>query len=144
MNVNSFSGNPVLEMLPDGRNMKLLEDFSFADTERIWTAPAGCVINGISIPRPLWVLMGSPYVGKGRYAAVLHDYYCQIRQDPYVDIHRMFYNACIIAGVPMAKAGLMYEALLHFGIRWDDDGNLIEVELDDDDLFPLELTGHLE
>lgn len=55
----SFSGNPKTEWLVDesgaDRNMRLLKDFFYTDPDgRKWPAPSGSIIDGASIPRPLW------------------------------------------------------------------------------------------
>ena len=135
MNINSFSGNPKTEWLPNGRDMRLLEAFSFADTERIWTAPAGAIINGASIPKMMWSLIGSPFVGRYRNASVLHDYYFTVRTEPTVDVNHMFYKAMLASGVSVLKANIMWDAVNDFGIIWDENGDIIERSntWDDDD-----------
>lgn len=134
MNVNTFSGNPKTEWLPNGRDMMLLEDFSFADTERIWTAKKGAIINGASIPKFLWSEVGSPFVGLYRNASILHDYYCGLKHEPPDLVNRMFYQAMIASNVNPAKASLMYEAVSMFGPRWDEDGNDISTSDWSDDI----------
>ena len=47
--------------------MGLLKKFSFKDPDaQEWAAPAGAVIDGASIPRALWTIVGSPYTGDYR------------------------------------------------------------------------------
>jgi hypothetical protein len=61
----------------DDRRMILHEDFTFVeapDTE--WTAPAGFVFDGATIPRALWTVFGDPFIGDYRRAAVIHDLLC--------------------------------------------------------------------
>jgi len=108
-----FSGNPKTEWLsnatsPD-RDMKLLEDFSYTDPNgRIWPAPMGSVVNGASIPRPLWSLVGSPYTEDYRNASVVHDVACD---DPAVDraeADEMFYYACLAGGCNKGQARALY------------------------------------
>jgi len=140
MNINTFSGKPKTEWLSNGRDMMLLEDFSFADTERIWTAKAGAIINGASIPQFLWGQVGSPYVGLYRNASILHDYYCGAKIEPPDMVNKMFYQAMICSGVKPAKASLMYEAVAAFGPRWDENGNDI-VTPDWDDEINYESIG---
>src|SRR5947207_3005769 len=58
------------------RRMELLHEFSYIDTSgKRWTAPNGWIIDGASIPRFLWTLVGSPFTGSYRRASVIHDYY---------------------------------------------------------------------
>ncbi len=140
MKVMSFSGNPQLEFLPDGRDMVIIVDFSFADTKRIWTAKAGGVINGASIPPFLWSTVGSPFIGLYRNAAVLHDYFCGTKTEPWRDVHQMFLMAMIVSGVRESKAHLMYKAVYTFGPRWDKHGDSLQPEVWEDD-FELNLIG---
>ena len=65
-NHGTFSGNPKTEWLvnasEEDRDMRLLEDFDYTDPDgRVWPAPKDSIVNGASIPRPLWSTVGSPY-----------------------------------------------------------------------------------
>ena len=99
---------PKLEWLvePDGqdREMALLEPFWYRDPSgELWVAHAGTVINGTSIPQALWSILGSPYVGEHRRAAIVHD---AVYREEHLSIDRrnrsdeMFYWACCCAGLP--------------------------------------------
>jgi Protein of unknown function (DUF1353) len=104
----------------DGRHLTLLSDFRFIDEAmRTWTAPAGTVVDGASIPRPLWSLIGGPLEGKYREASVIHDYYCVTKNRPWDQVHQVFYDAMLANGVSIAQATLMYLAVYRFGPRWD-------------------------
>lgn len=113
MSLGSFSGNPRTEWLTDpstpDRDMRLLDDFWYDDPDgRRWKAPAGSVVNGASIPRPLWALVGSPYTDDYRRASVVHDVACA---DPGVrraEADRMFYFACRAGGCSPSQARLLY------------------------------------
>ncbi|MDL2141694.1 DUF1353 domain-containing protein [Flavobacterium tructae] len=116
-----FVGKIIAEWLDDGRKMKLLKDFSYIDPAgKTWKAPAGSVVDGASIPKSFWCIIGGPYEENYRMASVVHDYYCE---KPYTekweDVHKMFYNACITGGVTEIKAKLMYGAVLAGGPRWE-------------------------
>ncbi|WAC07386.1 MAG: DUF1353 domain-containing protein [Thermodesulfobacteriota bacterium] len=109
----SFSGNPKTEWLVDkkgaDRDMALIEEFWYLDPEgKKWIVPKGSVINGASIPRPLWSTVGSPYTDDYRRASIIHDVACN---DPYVkrkDADVMFYNACLAGGCSFVQAKLLY------------------------------------
>lgn len=109
----SFSKSPITEWLttPDGedRNMKMVEDFSYTDPEgRVWSAKKGSVINGASIPRPLWSTVGSPYTDDYRRASIVHDVACD---DPNVvrkEADVMFYFACRAGGCGAVQARILY------------------------------------
>ena len=80
-NHGSFSNDPQTRWITDDgapdRNMEILERFSFVDPKgREWVAPAGTVVNGASIPRALWTVVGSPYTGDYRRASIVHDKAC--------------------------------------------------------------------
>ncbi len=108
-----FSGNPRTEWLSDlgapDRDMRLLEEFSYTDPDgRVWAAPKGGVVNGASIPRPLWATVGSPYTDDYRNASIVHDIACD---DPNVareDADKMFYFACLAGGCTLPQAALLY------------------------------------
>jgi hypothetical protein len=80
--VGRFSGNPKTEWANDpvgpDRDMILIEEFWYEDPAGLrWLAPKDGVINGASIPRELWSVVGSPYTDDYRCASVVHDIACQ-------------------------------------------------------------------
>jgi hypothetical protein len=116
--LGEYKGEAVLSMLPDGRNMQLLKPFSYVDPKgQTWNVPAGTKTDGASIPRILW-LTYPPFTGKYRQAAVVHDYYCQLRSRTWKDTHKVFYDAMLTSGVPEKTAKIMYGAVYGFGPRW--------------------------
>lgn len=113
-----FVGTPKTEWI-EGRDMRLTEDFVYIDPmERAWLAPQGSVINGASIPRALWTIVGGPFEGKYRNASIVHDVACEKMDQPYHAVHRMFYDACLAGGVEENEAGRLYYAVAMFGPRW--------------------------
>jgi hypothetical protein len=115
-----FIGTVKAEWIDPDRNMSLLDDFIYVDPdERQWLAPKGAIINGASIPRIFWSIIGSPFTGEYRNASVVHDVACR---SPYPAawqaVHRMFYWACRCGGVHQKRAKIMYAAVYHFGPRW--------------------------
>jgi len=137
-----FEGEILTRWLDDGRKMELVSDVTFFDeAEKAWIAPKGAIIDGASIPRMLWSLYGSPFVGKYWKASVVHDVYCVTRREhgtnevvPHEAVHKMFHEACLAAGVKPRKAEKMHWAVREHGPKWDENGNdLPEYELEDDD-----------
>jgi len=124
-----FDNTVKTEWLPgDPRKMRVLETINFIDSKgKIWTAPSDSIVDGASIPRFLWMVMGSPFVGLYRRASVIHDVYCVTRSEPHEAVHRMFYEAMLADGVDKEKATAMYHAVANFGPTWDEDGNDIEM-----------------
>jgi hypothetical protein len=114
-----FVGDVVTKWSDDGRDMTLVEPFAYVDPREVhWDAPAGAVVNGASIPRAFWSVIGGPFEGRFRNASVVHDVACEVRDRPWQAVHRMFFDACRCGGVGAAKANTMYYAVYHFGPRW--------------------------
>jgi hypothetical protein len=124
----SFPEPPQTQWLEDGRRMILLRDFVFIDANKEkWIAPAAhrppiegdFTTDGASIPPVFWSLIGGPFEGKYRNAAIVHDAECT---SPYKhkwqDVHRMFYRAFRAGGTDELTAKLMFAAVWHFGPRW--------------------------
>ncbi len=120
-----FVGRVEASWSDDGRTMQLLQPLTYVDPAgRVWTAPERCTIDGASIPRAFWSVIGGPFEGAYRSASVIHDAACQMRDQPWEDVHLMFYHACRCAGVTEKKAKIMYMAVYHFGPRWPPKGEL--------------------
>jgi Protein of unknown function (DUF1353) len=119
----TFTGRVAVEWLtgqsPE-RDMKLLEPFTFTDAAgKAWHVPAGTVVNGASIPKGFWTLVGSPYTGNYRRASVVHDHYCYTKDEKWQDVHRMFYHAMVSGGVDALEAKVLYAFVYAGGPRWD-------------------------
>ncbi|NLX98898.1 MAG: DUF1353 domain-containing protein [Rhodopirellula sp.] len=118
-NFGRFEGDVVAVWDSDGRHMTLREDFAYVDPkDRRWLAPAGTTVDGASIPRAFWTLVGGPFEGRFRNASVIHDVGCVKMEDAWEDVHRVFYEACRCGGVDEQKAKMLYYAVYHFGPRW--------------------------
>jgi hypothetical protein len=123
---NSFNGTVQAEfVLPakaddNFRDMKTLNAFSYKDPRGVvWEVPAGYITNGASVPWGLWNIVGGPYDGPYRDAAVIHDYYTEYKLRSWEDTHRMYYEASIARGVSENRASIMYAGLLVGADRWD-------------------------
>ena len=114
-----YSGYVEARWENDGRTMTLLSELRYTDPQGVvWIAPAGSVVDGASIPRSLWSLMGGPFEGQYRNASVLHDVAYEKKTRPWEQCDRMFYNAMRCSGVNAVEAGTMYYALRKFGHHW--------------------------
>ena len=114
-----FNGEPVTKWNPDGRSMTLLTELRYTDPHgEVWVAPIGSVVDGASIPRYLWSIMGGPFEGQYRNASVLHDVAYGEHKRPWQDCDRMFYYAMRCSGVNAVQAKTMYYALFKFGHHW--------------------------
>ena len=114
-----YYGDLLLKFLSDGRNMEVAQPFGFVDSQaRKWEVPTGTVTDGASIPQAFWSIIGSPFVGKFRLAAVIHDHYCKTKLRSWADTHAAFYESMIASGEDKKKALLMWAAVYRFGPRW--------------------------
>ena len=92
-------------------------------------------MDGASIPRPLWSLVGAPYVGDYRRASIVHDYAVnKAAGDPdrRLAADRMFYHACREGGCSIWQATILYlgvriGAVLPVVERWK---NIRETEIE--------------
>jgi hypothetical protein len=123
---NVFKGNVIAEFLSPKkatdtyRDIKLIQPFGYIDPRGVhWDAPAGYVTNGASIPPSLWAVVGGPFDGPYRDAAVLHDYYCDSKLRSSDDTHRMYYEAAIARGTSENIASTMYAGIIFGGPKWE-------------------------
>ncbi|MBA3273256.1 MAG: DUF1353 domain-containing protein [Chthoniobacterales bacterium] len=99
--------------------MVLLNELRYTDPYgEVWIAPAGSRVNGASIPRAFWSMIGGPFEGKYRNASVLHDVAYEQQTRPWQEVDRMFYNAMRCSGVGAVTAKTMYYTLLRHGRHW--------------------------
>lgn len=114
-----YSDLPETRWDSDGRSMTLLNELRYVDPQGVvWIAPAGSKVDGASIPRSLWSIMGGPFEGRYRNASVLHDVAYDQHNRPWQDCDRMFYNAMRCSGVGAVEAKTMYYSLYKFGRHW--------------------------
>lgn len=105
---------------PEDRNVQLLEPFGYRDSRGVdWDVPKGFLSDGASIPWSLWGFIGGPFDGPYRDAAVIHDYFCDMKSRTWEDVHAMFLEAALRRGVPESTAQTMYAGILYGGPRWD-------------------------
>jgi len=115
-----FEGTVVAEWLGTGREMRLTKDFFFVDSKGArWAARAGSVVDGASIPRFAWSLIGGPFEGQYRESSVIHDVACDEKKESWERLHEVFYEGMLASGVSESLASVMYEAVYHFGPRWE-------------------------
>jgi hypothetical protein len=143
-----FSGEPRMiwrtESGPD-RKMKLTESFTFTDAKgRVWDAPEGRSVDGASIPRALWALVGSPYTGNYRRASIVHDIVCDAHPQDGPERKagdEMFHNACRAGGCGPIEATLLYLGV-RIGSSWaraslmpvEDENALVKLEASESDI----------
>lgn len=110
---------PLAEWLDDGRHMRLKRAFGYVDSAgREWPVPSETVVDGASIPKVVWSLIGGPFEGLYRNASIVHDYYCDVRSRAWQETHRVFLDGMLCSGVNTVQAKIMYYAVYRFGPRW--------------------------
>lgn len=120
---------PKIELLPDGRRARLLAALSFTQPDgQAWPVPAGVELDGASIPRFAWTLIGGPFEGCYRDASIVHDHYCVVRTRTWQATHNMFHDAMRASGESAVKAKIMYYAVYRFGPRWGDGQELSSLD----------------
>ena len=122
-----FDGMVDARFITPAREIELLADFAYVDAMSYrWLAPKGSIVDGASIPRIFWSLIGSPFTGFYRNASVVHDVACERRSEAWQRVHRMYYQACRCGGVGELAAKVQFAAVYHFGPRWSADGVVLE------------------
>jgi hypothetical protein len=102
--------------------MTLLEDVHYIDKRgRDWIAQKGDKTDGASIPKELWSVVGGPYEGLYRDAAVFHDVECArpVHTATWQETHRMFLEGMLSNGLEERRAKTMYAAVYRFGPKWN-------------------------
>jgi hypothetical protein len=108
----SFSAPVQAEWLPDGVHMRVLVEISYTDPAgHVWTVPAGFVTDGASIPQAFWSLIGSPFTGLYRVAAVFHDAAYDNWGVARDDADNMLRNAMLDLGCSAWLADTIYEGV---------------------------------
>jgi hypothetical protein len=105
---------------PGHTEFRLLEDYTYIGADgRRWTVPKGTVVNGASIPKAVWSLIGGPWSGEYRNASVIHDYMCEALIESSDFTHRLFYEAMTSSNVGEKLAKMMYFAVKKAGPKWE-------------------------
>lgn len=107
-----------VQSLPDGRWRLIRPLIYVSDEDEVISVPVDYTTDLFSVPRPLWWLF--PRDGKGRAAAVVHDYIYTDGTDTYTrgDADRIFRNALSDKGVKPFHRWVMWA-----GVRIGGRGN---------------------
>lgn len=82
------------------------------------TVPVGFLMNGASIPRMLWAVIGHPLETEFVYPAGLHDWECTTCKTRSPIVHQRFRAALKAEGVPAVRRWAMWAAVRLFGPRF--------------------------
>lgn len=117
-----FTGRVVVEWVDENEfvaSMRLVENFSFTRASgETWPVPAGSVVDGRSMT-PLFVrLLGHPFEGGFRRAAIVYDYAAKQQSQTWRAAQQMFFEASIVEGMLPVEAKVMYLLINATGPRW--------------------------
>lgn len=114
-----------LTLAPPGcdavRRCTIVRDFAFVDRHDVgWMVRAGDVTNGADIPAFAQRFVGFPFERAFLPAVVLHDHYSRSVRPVYgwLQTQRMFREALLANGVDLARANVMYAAVLIGSGKW--------------------------
>ena len=132
--MSSFTRPLKTESLPDGKHKRVLEPFRFwledVGSGNHIVVPAGFISDGASIPRVVWPLVGSPWMGRYVQAAILHDYLyykngwvgcnkCNFKLERH-EVDKVFKRAMGVLSTPKYDISVIYAAVKLFGwISWN-------------------------
>lgn len=124
--MQGLKGPVILEWLADGVHMRVLQDILYEDHYgREWWVRAGFVTDGASIPRALWALVGAPFNGLYRVAALFHDAAYADPGIPKEQADLMLRDFALWLGCPHALAEVIYA-----GVRIGGDGSYTSDQFD--------------
>ncbi len=111
---------------PDGQFDTIVDVSFHAPDGKVWTAPAGTITDGASIPGVVADFFGGKLNHEFLFAAIVHDAYCGesnahlpvYQAEKWEETHRMFYHACLANGTRRLKAKVMYAGVRLGGPRW--------------------------
>jgi hypothetical protein len=116
-----LSGNPRIEFDADCSRAYNLADIKFEWASVIWTAPAGLVTDGASVPRVLWPTVGHPFDHDVVRGALIHDHYYARYAGTGFDaanekrlrelVDKMFFAALLADGVSRWRAWAIYRGV---------------------------------
>lgn len=91
-------------------NKDMCISYMYGTSRKMLTVPEGFESDGASIPRPLWSIIGSPFLPQFITAAIVHDYMCSMKYtvDEKSDL---FYTLLTYSGVRNLRAKLMEKAV---------------------------------
>lgn len=117
-----FQGKVIFEWVDDSpfiATMLLVNEFSFQQANgKSWVVPAQTTLDGRFAPPLFTQLMGHPFEGGFRKAAVVYDYVVKDMTQPWPETQRMFYEASIVEGVLPIEAKVMFMLMNAGGSRW--------------------------
>lgn len=113
-----WSDDPVLDLLPGTRDIRLPVPLTYCHAGTAYTIPAGFRSDGMTAPPWSWGLGGMPLSPRYRRPCLLHDWLCVTRPVPSIHAHHLLRAALLGEGVPRWHAWLIWRLVAWFGPRW--------------------------
>ena len=98
----------------DGRSCEVISVIAYEWGCHSIEVPVGFVCDGASIPRFLWAVIGSPFVGRYRYPAVLHDFIYRTQPDGWT---RSMGDDMFLAAMETRKTPRYKRVPIYLGVR---------------------------
>ncbi|WP_439121865.1 DUF1353 domain-containing protein [Marivita sp.] len=142
-----MAGSPVFVEKFQHAFLPTSKELTFIDARGVmWTAPVQTLTDGASIPTIFEPIMGDRQSREYLLAAAMHDAFCGVGNEAlptfqtrsWEDVHRMFFEALIVAGTSPQKAKIMFAAVYLGGPRWDDPERGLDSVAPDDLIQELE------
>lgn len=100
--------NLDIQFLEDGKSIRVKTDYYFLLNGETLCIPAGFTCDGASIPKCLWPILGSPFVGLHRGGCILHDFLYAIGYKNRKFSDYAMYSVMREDGTGWVKANLIY------------------------------------
>jgi uncharacterized protein DUF1353 len=117
--VTGFARNPRVEFLPDGRRVMICRAFTFVrpNGERIHVR-RDFVCDGLSQPFLLWFLKISPFTGRSRDAALVHDWLYKVRRTSRRTITRKEADLIFLEAMKARGTTWFVRRAKYLAVRW--------------------------
>ena len=117
--VSVWKGKYQIEEYDDYKFRTLTELAYTTKAGEVITVPRDFITDGASIPKAVWSIIGSPFTGKYKRAALVHDWLYHILKTTRIYADRIFLEIMQERGVSLWKRLSMYRAVRTFGwIPW--------------------------
>lgn len=122
---HEFSG----KFLGQGRDFKLDATIKFWSAKHfnpvsqtyLWSAHQACIVDGASIPKWAWSIVGGPFSGAYRLSSGIHDILCKTKgmgNIPSKTVHALFSEMIHAEGMRGRKEWYMSVAVKRGGPKW--------------------------
>lgn len=120
--VGRWLSDPVLELLPGSRNVRLpvaADPLVYIDSMGTrYEVPGGWISDGLTSPAWTWSVIGSPLTPRYRRPAFLHDFHVLTRIVSQPESVRLLYETLLEGGTSARRARFFTALVAVFGPQW--------------------------